>query len=157
MCGAGWQGEDCSAPLYVPGAEMPTAKDDENAANADAGGPSLGLLANSPSSTELQASSSNSNAAGDTSADVSELLPQPSLAGMPEAMQEQPIQTQAPVTGLFEGTEMDGDADLDGHSVARPDTSGNFATVPDPTAAAPAGTGGLLGGIDTDNVPPNGL
>lgn len=112
MCGTGWQGEDCSVPFYVPGADMPTGKDDESGAGAD-GGPALGLLANNPSNTELQASN-NSYTAGDTSPEVSELLRQPSMAGMPEATQEQPIQTQAPIAGLFEGTEIAGDAELDG-------------------------------------------
>jgi len=158
MCGAGWQGEDCSVPFFTPGADMPTAKDDGSAVGADAG---VALLANSPSNTELQASSSNSYAGGDTSAEVSELLPQPPIAGMSEAMQDQPIQTQAPITGLFEGTEIADDEELDGHSVAgfsvaRPDSSGSLATAASLGSAA-AGTAGLLGSVDTDNVPPKGL
>jgi len=159
MCGAGWQGEDCSVPFFVPGADMPGAKGEESASGADAGGAALGLLANSPSNTDLQAPS----IPGDTSTEASELLPQPSIAGMSDSMplQEQPIQTQAPIDGLFEGTEIADDPELDGRSMARvslarPDSSGSLATAASQGPSA-AGSAELLGSDDTGNLPPNGL
>lgn len=164
MCGAGWQGEDCSVPFFVPGADMPVTKDDGGAAGADAGGQALGLLANSPSNTDLQATSNSTDASGDASLTASGLMPQPNMAALAEALpsQDQSVQPpQPPIAGLFEGTEMDDDGELDSHGVAgvgmtRPDSGSSLAIAPSVGPAA-AGSGGMLGTIDTSNMPSTGL
>lgn len=149
MCGAGWQGEDCSVPFFVPGADMPKT-DDGGGEGAD-GGPALAQLL----------ASNSSYAAGDAPAEVPELLPQPSAAGVPDAAQEQPIQTQAPIAGLFEGTEIEGDAELDGRGAAGPEAAGpgggGGPAAALPAGNAAAGSDGTLGSMDADSVPPTTL